>query len=88
MRALVREIHGRLEACRQIEQLLVDRADRTRECAFQLVEGDARLQRRDGVDQVRHCFRLHQVEAPVQKRAKREFAGFGETRAAANRGGR
>ena len=79
--ALVGEVHRRLEARRQIEQLPVERADGPRERALELVERHARLQRRDGVDQVRHRLRLHEVEAPVQERAQRELAGLGQARA-------
>ena len=78
---LVGEIHRRLEARRQIEQLPVERADGPRERALELIERHARLQRRDGVHEVRHRFRLHEIEAAVQERAKRELARLGKPRA-------
>ena len=79
--ALVGEIHRRLEARRQIEQLPIERADGPRERALELIERHARLQRRDGVDEVRHRFRLHEIEAAVQEGAKRELARLGKPRA-------
>ena len=38
-----------------------------RQRAFELIEGRARLQRRHGVDKIAHRFRLHEIDAAVEK---------------------
>ena len=74
--ALVGKIDRRLEPRDQVEQQRIDFADGSSQRAFQLVEGSTRLQRRDGVNQIRNRFGLHQIDAAIQERAKREFARF------------
>ena len=76
MVALVGKIDRRLESRDQIEQQRIDFADGASQRAFQLVEGSTRLQRRDGVNQIRNRFGLHQIDAAIQERAKREFTRF------------
>ena len=64
-----------------IEQLRLDRGDRRRQRAFELIERGARLQRRDRVDQIRHGLRLNEIELLIEKRAQRELARLREPRA-------
>ena len=59
------------------------RRDRGRQRAFELIHGRARLQRRHRLDEIGDRFRLRQIEASVQVRAQREFAGLGQPRARA-----
>ena len=54
--------------------------------AVQLIEGGARLQRRDRIDQIGDRLRLHQVDPAVHERAQRELARLGEAGAGGNRG--
>ena len=53
---------------------------RSRQRAFELIERDARLQRRRGVNQIGDRFRLDQIPLAVEKRAQRELAGLGQPR--------
>ena len=84
--ALVGEIHRRLEARGQIEQFPVERADGPGERALELIEGHARLEGSDGIDEIRHGLGLHEVHAPVQEGAQRELARLGKPRAGVDGG--
>ena len=83
--ALVRKIERRLETGSQVEELRIDLPDARRQRAFELIERGARLQRRDGLDEILHGLGLHEVDAPVEVGAKRELARFGQPRARAHR---
>ena len=76
--ALVRKVQRRFQPRHQVEQRLVDGADRRGGGSFQLVEGDARLARGDRGDQVVYRLRLHQVDAAVKKSPERELARLGQ----------
>ena len=52
---------------------------------FELIERDARLQRRRRVDQIRDGFRLNEIALAVEKRTQRELARLGEPRAGRHR---
>ena len=84
--ALVGKIQRRLELRDDVEQLLLDRADRRRQRAFELIERRPRLQRRDGVDQIGDRLRLDEIELLIEERAKRELAWLREPRAGVDRG--
>ena len=60
--ALVRKIQRRLELRDDVEQLLLNRGNRRRQRAFELIEGGARLQRRHGLDQIGDRLRLDEIE--------------------------
>ena len=77
---LVWKIERRLELRRQIEQFGVDLRDAVGQRPFQLIERGARLQGSDGVDQIGDRLGLHEIDAAVQKCAKRELARLGKPR--------
>ena len=79
--ALVRKIQRRLEPRHHVEERALDGADGHRERAFELIEGRARLERRDGIDQIGDGLGLDQIELAVEKGAKGELARFGQPRA-------
>ena len=83
--ALVREIERRLELRDDVEEIVFDRRDRRRQCALELIERRARLQRRDGVDQIRDRLGLDEIELLIEERAQRELARLGEPRPGADR---
>ena len=85
MIALVGKINRGLEPRHQVEQRQIDLGDEMSERAVELIERRARLQGRHRVDQVGDRFRLHQIDPPVEKRAQRELARLGGTRAARDR---
>ena len=60
--SLVRKIQRRLEARHEIEQACVERLDARGQCAFELIERDARLKRRHGIDQIGDGLRLNQID--------------------------
>ena len=76
--SLVWKVERRFQANGQVEEHAVDARDLGRERTFELIVGRASLQRRDGVNQVAHGFRLHEIDAPVEKCAQRELAGRGQ----------
>ena len=61
--ALLGEIQRCLERRDDLEQRCIHLAQTTRQRPFELIERDTRLQRRDGVDQIAHRFRLHEIDA-------------------------
>ena len=75
---LVRKVDRRLEAGGQIEQRAIDLPDLLRQRPLELIERRASLKRRRRRNQICHCFGLRKIDPPVQKRAQRELAGFGE----------
>ena len=85
--ALVRKIERRFQFDDEIEQRLADLRHRAGERAVELIEGLSRLRRRDGVDQIGDRFRLHEIDAPMKKRAQRELTWRRQSRARAQRGG-
>src|SRR5207248_6662920 len=78
-------IDRRLEPRDQVEELRVDCGDAFRQRSVKLIERNARLKRRRGVDQVGDRLRLHEIALAVQKRAQRELAWLGQPRAVRNR---
>ena len=72
--ALVGKIERRFEPRDQIEQRCIERSDPAGQRAFELIERDARLQRRRRGNQIRHGFRLHEIDPAGEKRAQCEFA--------------
>jgi len=82
---LVGKIERRLDARGQIKEFAIDLADALGQRAFELIERRARLQRRDGVDEVGNRLRLNEVDAVVEKSAEREFARLGEPGAGLHR---
>ena len=85
MKSLVGKIERRLEPRGQIEQRGVDRGDRRGERALELIHRRARLERRDGVDQIGDGLGLHEIEPAVEVRAQRELARLGQPRAGRHR---
>ena len=83
--ALVGKIERRFELGDDVEQLLLDRRDRRRQRAFELIERGPRLQRRDRVDQIRDGLGLDEIELLIEERAQRELARLGEPRAGVDR---
>ena len=83
--ALIRKIDRGLQPRDQIEECGIDLADRLRERALKLIERRARLQRRNGINQIADGFRLNEIDAAVQKRPQRELARLGQPRARAHR---
>jgi hypothetical protein len=83
--ALVGKIKRRFEFRDHVEQLTFNLADRARQGAFQLIERGARLQRRDRVDEIGHCFCLNQIDLVVEKSAQCELARLCEPGAGADR---
>ena len=79
--AFVRKIQRRLQPRSQVEQPRVDAGDGSRQRALELVHCRARLQRRDGIDQIGDGLCLDQVEPAVQMGPQRELARLAETRA-------
>ena len=65
---LIRKIQRGLEPGHEIEELCLDRRDRGRQRAFELIECRAGLQRRDRIDQIGDRFRLDQIALPVKER--------------------
>ena len=68
MVALLREIERGFEPGRQLEQLPVDLGDALGHRAFELVERQPGLKRRDRIDEIRHGLRLNEIHATVQER--------------------
>ena len=60
--SLVGKIQRRLEPGHEIEQARVECLDARGQCAFELIERDARLQRCHRVDQIRDGLRLHEID--------------------------
>ena len=73
---LLGKIDRGFEPCDEIEELSVDLADGLRQRPLELVEGHTGLQRGDRLDQIGHCFRLHEIYPPVEKRPQRELPRF------------
>ena len=86
MVALVGKIQRGFELRDDLEQLFLDRGNRRRQRPLELIECRASLQRRDGVDQIRDCLCLDEVELLIEKRAQRELARLRQPRARRNRG--
>ena len=78
MITLVGEVQRRFDARCQIEQLAIDAADALGQRAFELIERRARLQRRDGVDEIGNGLRLDEVDAAVEKCTESKLARLGE----------
>ena len=75
------EIDAGFEQRDQFQQLLLHGPDPPRNRPFHLLRRDARLIQRGGFDQIADRLGLRQIDAAVEIRAQREFAGFGQPRA-------
>ena len=80
MVALVRKIDRGLQARGKFEQRRIDLVNARRQSAFELIESRARLQRRDGFDEILYGLCLHQIDTSMQIGAKRELARLGQPR--------
>ena len=79
--ALVRKIERRLEPRDQIEELRVDLRDAACQRAFELIEGDARLQRRRRRNQIGHGLGLNRSRLPLRNARSVNSPGRGQPRA-------
>ena len=71
---LVRKIDVRFHVRQRRHQLIAQFVDALRQFPGQLFVGRLQCELGPGVNQVRHCLRLRQVDAPIQKRAPGEFS--------------
>src|SRR6266576_6231948 len=68
-----REVDSRFEQSDQLDQLLLDRLQSSRQRSVQLLRRHLRLIQRLRFDQVAHRLSLSQIDAPVKKRPHREL---------------
>ncbi len=73
----VGKINVRLDVREHVHQIIAEPVDALRKFSGKLFVGGGQRQFRARMDQISDRFGLGEVKASVEKRAAREFAGFG-----------